>query len=369
MASRAEEDTISATEVTMSEIDDNAHDKHDSPMDVDFPKEEAEEIYRSDLLSLRPTPHAGLGLFASRRIPSGTRLICESPLVALSDMADLPDLISLVDSLPPDRQEAFWALAAYKRRHEEVDWIPAIRASYTGSSDGFDAHCDRVLHAWLIYETNRFTVRSENGARDKMGIFPLSARLNHSCTPNVFHRHNHLINRLTIQALRDIQEGEEVCTSYIDIVHPTQERRRLLRHWGFKCMCATCVRPGSQSESRRKKLEEMTRKMRKEEGRRMMMNWSEWEYAKALQAMEEMVGLMEEEGMVESDSIGEVLGYGAEYAMGLGWWGMAREWAARALEVEERSLGRDGSEWLEARERLTEAEKGERDAAASKAMA
>ncbi|KAG8627514.1 hypothetical protein KVT40_004997 [Elsinoe batatas] len=339
-------------------------DKHDSPMDVDFPKPTPgpEDIYRSDLLAVRPTPHAGLGLFALAPIPSGTRLISESPLITLPDMADLPDLYTLITALTPTQQSAFWSLSAYNRPHHEVDYIPALRATYTGPSSTFDTHCSTVLSAWLIYETNRFTVRSPSGAKDHMGLFPLSARLNHSCRPNVFHRHNHLINRLTIHALRDIAPGEEVCTSYIDIVHPTQERRRILRHWRFKCACTLCVRPGSQSEQRRKKLEEMTRRMRKEEGRRGMMEWGQWEFAKALGVLEEMVGLMEEEGLGESDTLGEVLGLGAEYAMGLGWWGMAREWATRALEVEERGLGRDGSEWLEAKERLEEAEKGEREA-------
>ncbi|PNS21469.1 N-lysine methyltransferase SMYD2-B [Sphaceloma murrayae] len=334
------------------------HDKNDSPMDVDFPMKEAEEIYRSDLLVVRSTPHAGLGLFALAPIPAGTRLISERPLVSLPDMADLPDLHAQVSALPPSRSQLFWSLAAYRRRHEEVDWIPAMRASYSGPSSSFDALCDAVLSAWLIYETNRFTVRSPSGARDRMGIFPLAARLNHSCRPNVFHRHNHLIDRLTIHALRDIEQGEELCTSYIDIVHPTKERRRILRHWGFKCMCHLCRSAEAGSELRRKRLEDMTRRMRKEETRRAMMEWTEWDYAKALGVLEDMVRLMDEEDMVESDSVGEVLGLGAEYAMGLGWWDMAREWAARALEVEERSLGRDSSEWAEARERLTAAEKG-----------
>ncbi|PSK57777.1 Vacuolar protein sorting-associated protein 17 [Elsinoe australis] len=345
---------------------DGMQEKKDSPMDVDFPNKEPEsdyqpepdEIYRSDLLAVRPVPNAGLGLFATAPIPAGTRLIRESPLLTLSDMADLPDLYAKVIALSPSRRSHFWSLAAYRRRHDEVDWIPAIRSTYGEDCDDFDALCDKVLHAWLIYETNRFTVRSEGGARDQMGLFPLAARLNHSCRPNVFHRHNHLIGRLTIHALRDIEAGEEVCTSYIDVVHPMRERRRILRHWGFKCACGECRHPGAAGEHRRKRLEEMTAKMRKEEQRRAMMNWDRWDYARSLGVLEEMVALMGEEGLDESDTLGEVVGLGAEYAMNVGWWDMAKEWAQRACEIEERCLGRDGSEWLEARERLAEAEKG-----------
>ncbi|GAM83378.1 hypothetical protein ANO11243_013650 [Dothideomycetidae sp. 11243] len=272
-------------------------------------------------------------------------------------MAEVPDLYRIVDALPTDRARAFWELAAYKRRHEEVDWISAIRSSYSGPSADFDTHCDRVLHAWQIYETNRFTVRSSSGARDQMGMFPRAARLNHSCSPNVFHRHNHRINRLTIHALKDIPAGAELCTSYIDIVHPTAERRRLLRHWGFKCGCTQCRSHSASSELRRTKLEDAFSRVRRDAAARSQRSQiPKWDYARALDALEAVLGLMAEEGLDETDTSAEVLGLAVDCALALGWAGQARDWAAQALEVEARSLGEDSEEWQVARERLREAE-------------
>lgn len=303
---------------------------------------------RFDLYEVRETPQAGMGMFATKLIPAGTRLICEEALIQLHEDKDLPDLWKAAEALSPEKRAELLSLAAYNRRHEETDWIPAMRATYTGPSEEFDNLLDRVLHVWRIYETNRFTVRDAAGNRNHMGLFPNAARMNHSCDPNVFHRHNHNIMRLTIHALKDIQPGEEIYTSYIDICHPTPERRRILRHWGFKCRCLACTRPKTGSDLRRRKLEELTAKMKRNEAKRADREWQQWDYANALSLMEEIIGLMEEEKLNESDTLGEVLENAAEYAMALGWWKLARDWAARAVEIEERCLGTDSSEYLNA---------------------
>ena len=175
----------------------------------------------------------------------------------------------------------------------------------------------------------------------------------------MFHRFNYHINRLTIHALRTIPAGEEINTSYIDICHPTKERRRILRHWGFKCRCKLCSSTSSSRDLRRKKLEELTAKMKRNERKRPMDGWQQWDYAKALGMVEEIVQLMEEEGMSESDTTGEAYSNAAEYCMALGWWGAAREWAQKACEVEERCLGKDSPEWEKVKALLDAAEEGE----------
>ena len=47
---------------------------------------------------------------------------------------------------------------------------------------------------------------------------------------------------VTLTALRDIGEGEEVTISYVDVTEPYDERRKtLMTHYGFECKCARCV--------------------------------------------------------------------------------------------------------------------------------
>ena len=73
-------------------------------------------------------------MFATKLIPAGTRLICEDPLIELHEDKDLPDMWRVVQAMSKEKQEQLWSLAAYNRRHEEVDWIPAMRATYTGET-------------------------------------------------------------------------------------------------------------------------------------------------------------------------------------------------------------------------------------------
>lgn len=48
---------------------------------------------------------------------------------------------------------------------------------------------------------------------------------------------------LTIVALSDINEGDELCISYIDAgIQDVEERARLLLNYGFRCACKRCER-------------------------------------------------------------------------------------------------------------------------------
>lgn len=175
-----------------------------------------------------------------------------------------------------------------------------------------------------------------------------AARMNHACTPNVFHRFNANINRLTIHALRDIKPGEEIFTAYIDICHPTVERRRILRHWGFKCRCTTCCSRNSAQDSRRRKLEQLTDRMKTNELKRPHETWGKRDYVVALGVVEEVITLMKEEGMEESDTLGEAFANAAEYALSIGRQQTAIEWAKNALAVEHKCCGEDSPEYEKA---------------------
>lgn len=220
----------------------------------------------------------------------------------------------------------------------------------TGDDDAaFEDLVEAHESALAIYETNRFTVRTSSGSDHHMGMFPNAARLNHSCRPNVFHRFNTHLGRLTIHALRDIRPGEELLTSYIDICAATPERRRVLRHWGFKCLCTLCKAKNSEQEWRRKRLAELMGKMKRAEARRTEESWQQWDFAKALGVAEEVIRLMEEEGLEESDTLGEAYGTAADYAIEIGWHDTAIRWAEKALAIERKCCGEDSPEYDKAR--------------------
>ncbi|KAI8617319.1 hypothetical protein BC830DRAFT_1114068 [Chytriomyces sp. MP71] len=82
-----------------------------------------------------------------------------------------------------------------------------------------------------------------------VGMFPLVAMLNHSCAPNcsfVSGTHGAMI----VRTLRDVEAGEELCVSYVDLCTSRDERRgKLLETKHFWCLCSRCE-PTSVSRSR-----------------------------------------------------------------------------------------------------------------------
>lgn len=219
--------------------------------------------------------------------------------------------------------------------------------------------------AYARFETNRFTLRSSDGSPSRLGIFPnvhhpghafkqhcadrhQAARFNHSCAPNVYHRYNSNIGCLTMHALRHIQPGEEICTAYIDICHDTAERRRILRHWGFKCCCQACQAHDAAQDLRRRNLEELMARMHEREEQRPYENWGVLDYHEALTTVEEIIALMIEDGLEETDTLGEAYENAAEYCLAVGRNQDACRWAQADVEVEHKCCGKDSPEYAKA---------------------
>lgn len=87
------------------------------------------------------------------------------------------------------------------------------------------------------------------------GLFLEYSHINHSCRPNVQNCFNATIGEETVHAIRDIDEGEELVTSYIGTSRTKEQRQELLKPWDFICCCEVCEGPGAAaSESRRQRL-------------------------------------------------------------------------------------------------------------------
>jgi SET domain-containing protein len=72
------------------------------------------------------------------------------------------------------------------------------------------------------------------------GFYALQSCVNHSCVPNA--AATCLPNgQMVVRALTDIPEGREVLLSYIEEEGTSlQERRAMLRDYGFVCGCERC---------------------------------------------------------------------------------------------------------------------------------
>jgi len=103
----------------------------------------------------------------------------------------------------------------------------------------------------LIYQvrTNACEI-SRGGVRVGCALSVLMGWHNHDCAPNAAVVVSPT-GDLTVTALKDIADGEEITISYTDIKEDCEKRRAtLLQHYGFECKCARCV------EEQRKELKQ-----------------------------------------------------------------------------------------------------------------
>ncbi|XP_077341889.1 N-lysine methyltransferase SMYD2 [Lithobates pipiens] len=87
---------------------------------------------------------------------------------------------------------------------------------------------------------NGFTIEDEELSHLGSAIFPDVALMNHSCCPNVIVTYKGTVAE--VRAVQEINPEDEVFTSYIDLLYPTEDRNdRLLDSYFFTCECRECT--------------------------------------------------------------------------------------------------------------------------------
>uniref|UniRef100_A0A667X8Z6 [histone H3]-lysine(4) N-trimethyltransferase n=1 Tax=Myripristis murdjan TaxID=586833 RepID=A0A667X8Z6_9TELE len=87
---------------------------------------------------------------------------------------------------------------------------------------------------------NGFTIEDEELSHLGSAVFPDVALMNHSCSPNVIVTYKGTVAE--VRAVQEINPGEEIFNSYIDLLYPTEDRNeRLLDSYFFTCQCKECT--------------------------------------------------------------------------------------------------------------------------------
>lgn len=87
---------------------------------------------------------------------------------------------------------------------------------------------------------NGFTIEDEELSHLGSAIFPDVALMNHSCCPNVIVTYKGTLAE--VRAVQEIKAGDEIFTSYIDLLYPTEDRNdRLKDSYFFSCECKECA--------------------------------------------------------------------------------------------------------------------------------
>ena len=161
-------------------------------------------------VAIRPTEGKGVGLFALRKLARGEKLMVERSAGTKGDPL-------LAERMPEGMQRAAAAL------------MP----------------CDEERLS------SKFALNSFEMDDGSEGLFIHMASANHNCIPNAVHHSIASQNGIKLLiAGRDIEEGEEICHSYVTLEGQGQLVQRgqtsaafLSEVWGFTCTCEACTNP------------------------------------------------------------------------------------------------------------------------------
>lgn len=211
----------------------------------------------------------GLGVFANRFIPRGTRIFSERPLLAIQQNLQPSAIWAAFALLSPSARQDLLALSAHNTRESAfLRWNQAFwhlcRQNLSclstklrggqGSSSAFrpwsiGEHVT-ILH---IFRSNTFhlgaTETSDSSSSSPhQAVFPNISRINHSCIPNAQGNFHTKLGQLTIHAVRDINVDEELTLNYLPEHGALQATRqsKLLRDYGFTCACPACDLEGKR---------------------------------------------------------------------------------------------------------------------------
>ncbi|RWA08362.1 hypothetical protein EKO27_g6746 [Xylaria grammica] len=332
------------------------------------------------LVEVRATSSMGNGLFATHDISRGTRVIAEVPILAISNVSsleqdilerDLPAFCAALQHLPQADLQNLGHLHC-NGLHNTTEMRQKVRQWYRdrGTTDAngdilkgkkLQDFAKSTAKRFAIFLSNR--VEMSTNETDGSGVFPLHSRMNHSCIPNTHSAYNASIQRLTTHAIRDIQAGEQLTTSYLEtLCQVFQQRKRMIeRDWGFVCGCHACT--DLSDEPLRRRMSEL--------GQRLLLRRFPLTVTlglpvarddhEALRDAEELVALLEHLGL-EGMDLRRMYRACSNYNLDLGFMQGAVQYAQKELELERCMLGTDtahlqgemgGAEfWLQLLQRL-----------------
>ncbi|XP_023647583.1 N-lysine methyltransferase SMYD2-A isoform X1 [Paramormyrops kingsleyae] len=124
-----------------------------------------------------------------------------------------------------------------KREMNQTD-IAALHHFYSKHLDFPDD--DTLIELFAQVNCNGFTIEDEELSHLGSAVFPDVALMNHSCNPNVIVTYKGTVAE--VRAVQEIHPGEEIFTSYIDLLYPTEDRNeRLKDSYFFTCECKECI--------------------------------------------------------------------------------------------------------------------------------
>ncbi|XP_071549534.1 SET domain-containing protein SmydA-8-like isoform X1 [Panulirus ornatus] len=129
-----------------------------------------------------------------------------------------------------------------QRRVQEGDQHHVATTQYIKDVLKVDYDLEDIQHVRDVIITNCFEWRSPLGVCLR-GVYPLLARMNHSCRPNVA-LSSECDGTMYVRAATDLQGGDQLYVTYTITTEPLWERRTYTKHIHyFTCDCVRCADP------------------------------------------------------------------------------------------------------------------------------
>ncbi|KAK1493223.1 TPR domain-containing protein [Colletotrichum cuscutae] len=203
------------------------------------------------MFTVRQAIGKGLGVFASRPILTGQRILTDQALLTITS-SDSNSILRQAQLLSTTGRDSLLSLSTNPSKSSIFSWLESIWRSKSAPQDTVSNHT--ILN---IFRNNNFNIGNQTQA-----LFPQVARLNHSCVPNAQGNFNKDLNAFTIHATRNIEPEEEITISYLDEHLGLRQSRQTALHdgYGFTCGCSACS-PTTSSEAGEVRRAEIQRKL------------------------------------------------------------------------------------------------------------
>ena len=234
-------------------------------------------------VKVAPVEEMGMGVIAMRNISKGEKVIVEAPIIQMSITPTLDAIktnLKLLSSLPSKKKRKLMSL-----------------------SDPSPPTNNGALKVAAKLAVN--AIKAPKNENRGLVYFAL-ARLNHSCVPNVRQVKNVNGGKDWAIALKDIENGEELCKDYIEGFSQytkCSERKEQLRSMFLipDCICKACSLPTEriiQSDKNRLELEALTNELN------VLRDPAELKVVQKI--TDKMLKLLEEEGLDTAINLMEI---------------------------------------------------------------
>lgn len=293
------------------------------------------------MFEIRRAGAKGLGVFASRPIARGSRILAERALLSID--RHNPNILTAARRLSPSEQESLLRLSLNESRRSHVlGLLSAVwqaRPFRAGELGRARLHRSRAVLD--VFYNNNFALADERGTR---AVFPTVARLNHSCVPNSQGNLHAGLGGFAVHATRDIPPGEEITISYLHDQLGLRAARQAKLHegYGFHCACELCAGNARRLEESHGRRSEMQARLRAfaEQHRQRPAHGSQ-EAATARLALTRLsIDTHEQEGLAGRE-LASLYAAAAGLAVRLGDQALATMLGAKGLELEKDAVGVD----------------------------